>query len=169
MFLALLAEEDMHGYDLKGSCDTLMPGESVLNFGQVYTTLLRLERDGLIVLRESGGADKKVYGITSQGREELCRWLTEEPRESLTPYDELTYKLAAARVLGPEEFISVVRAYRKALMAEMQRLTKKKLLAGKEQPGAWLMLERSLLRLEADVRWTEACMDMLSREGQRDD
>ena len=71
IFLALLTEGDLHGYELKQHYDQLLLHETQLNFGQVYSTLLRLERDRLISLRENWGADKKIYAITELGRREL--------------------------------------------------------------------------------------------------
>lgn len=164
IFLALLTQGSMHGYDLKTSYDALMLHEAELNFGQVYTTLQRLERDGLIVLCVADTEEKKSYALTERGRGELAAWLAAENESSLVLYDELSYKLAAMQVLQPSAFIEAIRAYKKRLLLEMQRLTKKKL--AETRIGPRLMLDRSILKLEADMLWSDKCLDVLEKEAR---
>lgn len=163
IFLALLTEEELHGYELKQHYDQLLLHETQLNFGQVYSTLLRLERDNLISLRENGSADKKIYAITELGRQELYRWLMEPGKENMVLFDELSYKLAAMQVLSSEGFLQMIAEYKKLLISQMQRLTKKKLETPKEQLGPYLLLERSILKLEADIRWADRCLELLQK------
>ncbi|CUU53592.1 Virulence activator alpha C-term [Parafrankia irregularis] len=47
--LALLAERPMYGYQLRAEFEARTGSTWPLNIGQVYTTLRRLERDGLVV------------------------------------------------------------------------------------------------------------------------
>ena len=155
IFLALLTEGDLHGYELKQHYDQLLLHETQLNFGQVYSTLLRLERDRLISLRENGGADKKIYAITELGRRELYHWLMEPGKESMVLYDELSFKLAAMQVLSSGGFLQMIAEYKKLLISQMQ--------TPKEQLGPYLLLERSILKLEADIRWADRCLELLQR------
>lgn len=165
IFLALLTTENLHGYDLKQQYDQLLLHESELNFGQVYTTLNRLERDGLIELLGSRHTEKKVYAITPLGREELSRWLISPGKESMVLYDELAYKLAAMDVLDGSQLLEILQAYKKQLIKEMQLLTKKKLRLTPDHLGPKLLLDRSILKLEADISWTEKCLERLEKEG----
>lgn len=165
IFLALLTESDLHGYDLKQRYDQLMLHETELNFGQVYSTLLRLKRDGLIVPSEAGEEDdKKTYVITERGRQELQGWLLSPGKESLVMCDPFSYKLAAMQILDTGMFLRIVKEYRKQMMEEMRRLTQKKLGTPKEQTGALLLLDRSILKLEADIVWTGKCLEQLEKE-----
>lgn len=164
IFLALLTEGDLHGYELKQQYDQLLLHETQLNFGQVYSTLERMERDGLISLREHEEADKKVYAITEPGRRELRRWLMDPGKDNFVLYDELSFKLTAMQVLNTEEFLGILREYKKLLIGQMQRLTQKKLETPKDQLGACLLLERSILKLEADILWTDRCVEQLEEK-----
>ena len=165
IFLALLTVEDLHGYDLKQRYDSLLLHESELNFGQVYSTLNRLERDGFIALLGNPESEKKVYTITPLGRGELTRWLVSPGKESMVLYDELSYKLAAMDILSQKEFFQILQAYKKQLVKEMQLLTKKKLTLPQGHLGAKLLLDRGILKLEADISWTEKCLELLEKEG----
>lgn len=168
IFLAMLTRQDMHGYDIKTHYDALMLGETVLNFGQVYSTLLRLQRDGLIFLREDSEIDKKVYAITPAGKEALREWLSGETTDSMVLYDELSYKLAAMELLDAAQFVEIIQTYKNKLFAQMQRLNRKKRECKAEHPGKYLLLERNLLKLEADLLWSDKCLEFLKKaEGDR--
>ena len=72
--LALLAQEPRHGYELHGLFRTLLGGPWDLNTGQIYSSLERLARDGLVVearVEKAGGPDKRVWGLAEPGRAEL--------------------------------------------------------------------------------------------------
>jgi len=78
--LALIAREPRHGYDLKSAFEEAMGGTWPLNIGQIYTTLSRLERDGLVestVVEQDVRPNRKVYRITQEGEKELDRWLAQ--------------------------------------------------------------------------------------------
>src|SRR5687767_1837298 len=94
--LALLAEGPMYGARLRAAFEARTGGTWPLNVGQVYTTLARLERDGLV---EAVGEDTEgriTYRLTSAGREEVSRWWLSPVDRETTPRDELVIKLALA-------------------------------------------------------------------------
>src|SRR5688572_17280736 len=111
--MALLAQEPMYGARLRAEFEARTGGTWPLNVGQVYTTLARLERDGLVVA--SGGADDEgriAYALTDSGRAEISQWwLTPVTRES-SPRDELVIKLALAVTLPGVDVAAVVQAQR---------------------------------------------------------
>ena len=97
VFLALLAKQPMHGYELKNAFEEIAAGSWPLNFGQVYQTLNRLERVGFIesfVVVQEDKPDKKVYQITEDGRDHLKEWLQQDDHWNLF-FDEQALRLMA--------------------------------------------------------------------------
>ena len=164
--LGLLEARPRHGYDLKQRYDRLFGRGRPLKFGQVYATLSRLTRDGLVRMEgiERGeGPDRKRYGITEEGVADLDRWL----RQALTPsaalHDELFTKVVLAVTSGrnAEELLDVQRA---AHLQRMRELTTAKRNAALLDVVA---ADRDLFHLEADLRWidlTTARLDRLRKE-----
>src|SRR4051794_38550024 len=75
--LALLAQQARHGYELHDLFEATMGGHWTLNSGQIYTSLVRLERDGLVVeeaIEKGGGPDKRLWSLTPEGMSELVYW-----------------------------------------------------------------------------------------------
>src|SRR6059058_1474172 len=102
--LALLGERASNGHQLKTEFEAATGGVWPLNVGQVYTTLDRLERDGLVTqstVGANGGAQKR-YELTAAGREELAAWWSLVPAEDPPPRDELMLKVLFAIGQGPE-------------------------------------------------------------------
>jgi len=158
--LALLAKEPSHGYDLRQRlAAALGPLGDTLNAGQIYVTLTRLEKAGLVVQdREDApvrGPRRKVYTLTAAGQERVAAWMAEStgPRTDVT---EFHLKLVAAAESGLADPVALVDARRRELMrslAEAQRAA----LAHDTDSEAGLLLEGIALRLQADLRWLEAC------------
>ncbi|MFA3876309.1 PadR family transcriptional regulator [Streptomyces sp. MMCC 100] len=158
--LALLAKEPSHGYDLRGRLvAALGPLGETLNAGQVYVTLTRLEKSGLVVQeREDApvrGPRRKVYALTAAGQERVVAWLAASPgpRADVT---EFHLKLVAAAESGMADPLTLVDMWRRELMrglAEARRAA----LAHDTDSEAGLLLEGISLRLQADLRWLEAC------------
>ncbi|MEG2021380.1 MAG: PadR family transcriptional regulator [Oscillospiraceae bacterium] len=170
LMLAMFAQRDMYGYELKSMYDNLLVVNDNLNFGQVYSTLARLLRDGLIVqLSESPDeplADKKIYRITSSGNAELLRWVADV--DGWNAYsDNLSYKLAACRLIDRDMLLSSIEAYRIELLQKMGELTKAQQKLSDGQVGASLVIERNIFRLEADINWLAICIDKLSTEDDK--
>ena len=120
--LALLDDADMYGYQLKTAFEARTGGVWPLNIGQVYTTLGRLERDGLVAGsdREGGDDRQRVYSITAQGRGALADWFAESPADGPPPRDELIAKVLLAVAGGDDRALDVVTAQRTALFAALQ-------------------------------------------------
>lgn len=169
--MALLAEEPMYGARLRSEFEARTGGTWPLNVGQVYTTLARLERDGLVVA--SGGDDEGriEYALTDSGRAEISRWwLTPVVREA-SPRDELVIKLALAVTSPGVDVGAVVQAQRTATLKHLRDLTRLKARAEEPVDGrdlAWsLVLENHLFAAEAEARWLDHIEAALSRHRGR--
>lgn len=158
--LALLAKEPSHGYDLRGRlAAALGPLGEALNAGQIYVTLTRLEKAGLVVLdrveEPVRGPRRKVYALTAAGQERAAAWMA-EGAGSRPDVTEFHLKLVAAAVSGLADPLALVGARRRELLrrlAEAQRAA----LGHDADSEAALLLEGITLRLQADLRWLEAC------------
>ena len=158
--LALLAEEPMYGARLRSEFEARTGGTWPLNVGQVYTTLARLERDGLV--EPVGGSDDEgriAHRLTEAGRSEIeSWWLTPVDRDS-TPRDELVIKLALAVTAPGVDVQRVVQTQRTATLKHLRDLTRLKSRASDEPTThdlAWLLvLENLLFAAEAEVRWLD--------------
>ncbi len=162
--LALLSGGPMHGYGLKTEFEAATGDVWPLNVGQVYTTLGRLERDGLV----SAGAEadgQKMYEITGAGREELHRWFeTPVPREVI-PRQELAIKLVFAMRSGMADVTAVVQQQRVATVRALQDLTRLKADAESRGDMAWLLiLDGLVFQAEAETRWLDLCEARLARQ-----
>lgn len=163
--LALLERGSRYGYQLRTEFEQTTGGTWPLNIGQVYTTLARLERDGLVqALPESDGG-QRPYEITDRGRAELALWFASplEPRDR--PRDELAIKLALAITTPGVDVRSVVQTQRSATMRTLQELTRLKSTSQTTGPDlAWrLVLESMVFQAEAEVRWLDHCESSLTR------
>lgn len=158
--LALLAKEPSHGYDLRARlAAALGPLGQTLNAGQIYVTLTRLEKAGLVVQeREDApvrGPRRKVYALTAAGKERVATWMAEDvgPRADVT---EFHLKLVAAAESGTAEPLALVEARRRELRRSLAEAQHAVLTHDTDsEPG--LLLEGVALRLQADLRWLEAC------------
>jgi DNA-binding PadR family transcriptional regulator len=161
--LALLSAGPMHGYGLKTEFEAATGDVWPLNVGQVYTTLGRLERDGLVSAEADD--DGKVYEITGAGRAELRRWFeTSVPREMI-PRQELAIKLVFAMRSGMGDVTAVVQRQRVATVRALQDVTRLKTAAASGGDLAWLlMLDALIFQAEAEVRWLDTCEARLARE-----
>jgi DNA-binding PadR family transcriptional regulator len=161
--LALLSSGPMHGYGLKTEFETATGDVWPLNVGQVYTTLGRLERDGLVTA-EADDEGQKVYEITAAGRDELGRWFeTPVPREVI-PRQELAIKLVFAVRSGMADVADVVQRQRVATVRALQDVTRLKAAAEAGGDLAWLlMLDALVFQAEAEARWLDMCQARLAR------
>lgn len=161
--LALLAEEPTHGYQLKTAFERRTGGSWALNIGQVYTTLQRLERDGLVEPQEGDG-ERRDYRITAAGREQLEAWFANPVVPEGPPRDELTIKVLLAIAASQIDVTDVLQRQRSATVGQLQAYTRRKAQADPKRDVAWLMLLDALIfRAEAEVRWLDACEARLRR------
>ena len=159
VLLALLAKEASHGYQLRARLQlALGPLAEALNAGHVYVTLNRLEKAGLVSSERVGQADRpdrKVYELTEAGRERVIEWLDDTSWPKPAPA-EFHLKLVAAAAAGLGDPVRLVDTQRHALLAELAAV-QRAALAEPDRSAAGLLLEGVVLRLQADLRWLEAC------------
>ncbi|MGB0113054.1 MAG: PadR family transcriptional regulator [Ilumatobacteraceae bacterium] len=165
--LALLREGPRYGYQLKTEFEAATGGVWTINVGQIYTTLDRLGRDGLIDIDESG--DQKRYSITLAGVDELGAWWDAVPVEDPPPRDELMLKMLMAIELGPDHGLDVITRHRTALTTLLQRRRRQSRTVD-ATPGdvheglaAALVADALIVRAEADLRWLDLCEARLLR------
>lgn len=159
--LSLLADGPRRGSQLKTGFEAATGGIWPLNVGQVYTTLDRLERDGLVATHESDG--QKTYALTAAGVAELGEWWQAVPADEPPPRDELMLKVLMAIERGPDHALAVVTHHRTALLGLLQhhrrsrpRTPTGEVLLG-EALAAALVTDALIARAEADLRWLDAC------------
>jgi DNA-binding PadR family transcriptional regulator len=167
--LALLEQGPMYGYQLRAEFEQRTGSTWPLNVGQVYTTLSRLERDGMV---EPAGEDDDghaVYRITAAGRADVAQWFSTPVRRTSPPRDELAIKLAMAVTVPGVDVRAVVQGQRTATIRALQDYTRLKARAGADGPTegsdlAWLLVLDSLVfAAEAEVRWLDHCEARLAR------
>ena len=156
--LAMLAKEPSHGYELRAQLDrALGPLAEGINEGQIYVTLTRLEKGGLVARDDapSQRPDRKVYRLTPAGHQRVSEWLAEVrwPRPDLA---EFHLKLIAAAQGGLADPITSLDAQRHELL-ERLRDAGRAVMEQQKGSDAELLLEGMVLRLQADLRWLEAC------------
>ena len=167
--LGLLEREPSHGYDLKRDYDAFFGRGKPLPFGQVYSTLARLARDGKVVMGESepgAGPDRKRYVITEQGATEVQSWLGEpvEPEPHLQTVLFAKVVLALMLDRSPEKYLDVQRAAHLQRMRELTELRRSGSMVDA------LLADHGLFHLEADLRWidlTAARLDALAEMVRR--
>jgi len=154
--LALMSEGPKYGMQLKEEYESATGDAWSLNVGQVYGTLQRLERDGLVKTDGAGGDDRqKVYGLTVRGRTDLERWLTTPPGAESPPRDELITKVLVALRVPSVDVHDVIQAHRRQVVELMQQWTSfKQEQAEPDLPFA-LMVDAELCRLGAVVKWLD--------------
>jgi DNA-binding PadR family transcriptional regulator len=149
----------MYGYQLRAQFEASTGATWPLNIGQVYTTLARLERDGLVEPDGGGDGDGKVtYRITARGREALADWFATPLQRQSRPRDELAIKLAMALTTPGVDVQAVVQAQRTATLRTLRELTRLKAKADPAADAAWLLVNESMIfQAEAEARWLDHC------------
>jgi DNA-binding PadR family transcriptional regulator len=173
--LALLEQGPMYGYQLRTEFERRTGSTWPLNVGQVYTTLTRLERDGLV---EGTGADPEghvIYRVTEAGRDEVATWFTTPVDRTQPPRDELAIKLALAITVPGVDVGTVIQQQRRATIGALQDYTRLKRGGPSTEPEAphephemaWgLVLDSLIFNAEAEVRWLDHCEARLRRAAQ---
>ena len=154
MLLGLLGTGPSHGYDLKHGYDRLFGGGRLLAFGQVYATLARLMKHGLIELlggEAGGGPDRKRYQITPAGRERVTQWLFSPDVPSGSLQSNLFAKTVVALLLG-DDADHLLDVQRSEHLARMRALTTQKQGA---DLATVLACDHALFHIEADLRWID--------------
>jgi DNA-binding PadR family transcriptional regulator len=150
--LAMLAKEPSYGYQLRTRLrDALGPLGDAMNAGHVYVALTRLEKAGLLAVETSADgadrSDRKVYALTPNGQQRVAEWIAEVgwPKPDLAEFHLKLIAAASAGLADPLTIVDTQRDAQRAAMAEPDR------------SAAALLLEGVVLRLQADLRWLEAC------------
>jgi len=162
--LALLSEGPKYGLQLRAEFEARTGEVWPLNVGQVYTTLGRLERDGLVESDDAGeDGPQKGFRITAEGEQELGTWLRTPPDLASPPRDELVMKvLVALRVPGIDVH-EVIQVHRRYLVELMQQWTRIKEDEGEFDLGLALVVDAELFRLDAVIRWLDTADGRLKR------
>ncbi len=160
--LALLEQQPMYGAQLRAEFESRTGGTWPLNVGQVYTTLARLERDGLVTGLGEDDEGRTAYRLTDAGRDEIARWWASPVDREQTPRNELAIKLALAVTVPGVDVRHVVQVQRTATMRQLRDLTRAKTAAaGTGTPAAssdlaWLLVVDNLIfGAEAEIRWLD--------------
>lgn len=168
--LALLAEEPRHCYALKSDFEERTGHTWAVNIGQVYSTLERLERDGLVMPDDDvDQGPGRSYRLTPSGLWQLEQWFAEPVMIDPPPRDELAIKLLLAVGAPQVDAMRLIQRQRTALVGLLQRYTRQKELLDEETelPGV-LLHDALILNAEAQLRWLDLCEARLRRrEAQR--
>ncbi|MFF5247984.1 PadR family transcriptional regulator [Streptosporangium sp. NPDC000095] len=158
--LALLSQGPRYGYQLRAEFEASTGATWPLNIGQVYTTLSRLERDGLVSPGEQDEQGRVVYSITEAGLAEMGRWFSTPVAQSDRPRDELVIKLALA-VTATTDVRPIIQAQRTATMRTLQAFVQAR-RASVENPAQRLVLDSMIFQAEAEQRWLDHCEAVLT-------
>ncbi|AQU67594.1 PadR family transcriptional regulator [Streptomyces niveus] len=167
--LALLEPGPRYGSQLRTEFESRTGATWPLNVGQVYTTLNRLERDGMVVQDGEDDAGHALYVITDAGRDELRNWFRSPVDRRSPPRDELAIKLAMAVGAPGIDIREVIQSQRHHTVQAMQDYTRLKAQATDVSPEnrddvAWLLvLEQLIFQTEAEARWLDHCEARLVR------
>jgi DNA-binding PadR family transcriptional regulator len=162
--LALLSDGPKYGLQLRTEFEEGTGQVWPLNVGQVYTTLQRLERDGLVVSDgDSEEGPQKNFRITPEGSRELSRWLLVPPDLSSPPRDELVIKVLIATRIHGVDVHDLIQAHRRHLVEVMQQWTRIKEDAGEDELNLLLVLDAELFRLDSVIRWLDTADSRLRR------
>ncbi|WP_329615205.1 PadR family transcriptional regulator [Streptomyces brevispora] len=167
--LALLERGPRYGSQLRTEFESRTGSTWPLNVGQVYTTLSRLERDGLVAQDSEDDQGHSLYSISDEGRAELRNWFETPVDRSSPPRDELAIKLAMAVGAPGVDIRAVIQSQRHHTVKAMQDYTRLKAQALTDAPTnrdevAWLLvLEQLIFQAEAEARWLDHCESRLVR------
>ncbi|MBA3418155.1 MAG: PadR family transcriptional regulator [Geodermatophilaceae bacterium] len=166
VLLGLLANGQRHGYDLKRQYQRRFPSAKPLAAAQIYATLERLLRDGLVAAgatERAGGPDRTLFAVTRRGRAELDRWLSEVELPSEYVANLLAVKVTLALLIADQAVAAdFLRCQREAHLTRMREQTRVK-----ADPHADLLrvvaADYAINHLDADLRWIDST---LQRVGQ---
>lgn len=168
-FLALLSERPMHGYQLRQEFEARTGGTWPLNIGQAYTTLQRLQRDGLVEPVADDDEGPERFRLTDAGRAEADAWWLRPVERKAPARDELAIKLALAVTVQPDghgvDVAAVIQRQRTESLRALRDYTLLKRDAAEDPDGlAWsLVLDSLVFAAEAEVRWLDHVESTVAR------
>lgn len=158
--LGLLSSGEKHGYELKSKFDRATGGFWQLNFGQIYSTLDRLEREGLVerVAGPEESSERKIFRITVRGRAQLDDWILQPVAQPRALRDDLFVRLLFCDRSAPAPVLRMIARHRDAYELEMRKLTKRKTELQKrgladEAAVTDLLMDAAMFHAEAELRW----------------
>jgi DNA-binding PadR family transcriptional regulator len=154
--LALLSDQPTFGLRLRQEFEARTGEVWPLNVGQVYSTLQRLERDGLVASDGEGDGPQKRYHLTPEGRTELHTWLHTPSIDSQPPRDELVIKVLVAVQVPDISVHDVIQVHRRQLIEQMQQYTSVKADADAADVALALVVDAEIFRIEGAVRWLDS-------------
>ena len=163
--LGILAEKDLHGYELKSNFDEKVGEFWSLNYGQIYSTLDRLEKEDLVThdrQAQDKRPDRKIFSITPQGRSELDKWLSTPVNRVRALRDEFFIKLVFMDKSCPGPILELIEKQKVLYLKHMNRLTHRKVALKKEAKDlsgltTELLMDAGLFHAEADIKWLNLC------------
>lgn len=165
--LAILNQGPCYGYQLRTEFDRRTGSTWPINVGQIYATLDRLERDGLVTKLDADADGQTFYEITEGGRAEVDNWLGSPVVRTAAARDELAIKLAIAVTLPGVDIAQVIQVQRASTLTTLQELTRTKNATDSPESSeelAWLLVVDSLIfAAEAEVRWLDHSETRLAR------
>lgn len=165
--LAILREGPTHGYGIRTAFNERTGGVWPLNVGQVYTTLERLQRDGLVQSAGQDASGRERWELTPAGDSEVIAWLSSATSKTSTSRDEMAIKIALATSLPSADTLSIVQIERRAALQRLHALSRSLNAQGtprdaRENAGR-LVAESLIFRAEAEVRWLDHVLARLRR------
>lgn len=165
--LALLCSGPKYGYQLRTEFEAATGTTWPLNIGQVYTTLARLERDGLVAGSGADDDGRVRYEVTDGGRDELRRWFAAPVDRQARPRDELAIKLALALTVTEGDVAGIIQSQRTATLRSLQEYTRLKRDAEQDDLSWLLVVDLMIFQTEAEVRWLDHCEATFKRQAGR--
>jgi len=155
--LGLLADQPLHGYDLKSRFEQLLGGTWDVNIGQIYTTLQRLERDGLVEGDEArGDRGRRTYRLTEGGAKALNDWLEQPEVEPSQLREEIYVKLLLLGRRANGRLAAVLAKQRRVYLQRLKDLANVERRARQQgRDDLALLVKSAILHTEADLKWTD--------------
>jgi DNA-binding PadR family transcriptional regulator len=161
--LGLLIEEPLHGYEVKSRFESMLGGTWEVNIGQIYSTLQRLERDGLVeAVGERGDRGKLAYRLTEPGHRELDLWLAEPEAEPQLLREDLFVKLLLLYRLGGQNLQELLLRQRRVFLQRLRDLADLERRARADGRDDLVLLTKgAAIHTEADIKWLDLCLEEL--------
>ncbi|HKD74560.1 MAG TPA: PadR family transcriptional regulator [Ktedonobacterales bacterium] len=161
--LGLLTEEPLHGYEVKSRFESMLGGTWEVNIGQIYSTLQRLERDGLVeAVGERGDRGKLAYRLTEPGNRELEHWLAEPESEPQLLREDLFVKLLLLYRLGNQHLQELLLRQRRVFLQRLRDLADLERRARTDGRDDLVLLAKgAAIHTEADIKWLDLCLEEL--------
>ncbi|MDF1999864.1 PadR family transcriptional regulator [Peribacillus simplex] len=154
--LTLLSQSPRHRYDLKVSFESMVHNQWDLNAGQIYTTIDRLIRDGLVQETQEEQSELKIYRTTEKGLAEVQKWLLEPVQASLLQ-DEFFFKMLCAKELHFHRLTEMIKQHKELIIKNILKLQqlRQSIDFTEENEAIHYLIDGRILHLEADMKWID--------------